>query len=39
MTIAHPFDLTGRVAVFLASDAAAYCHGSIYPVDGGWLGR
>ena len=27
------------LAVFLASDAAAYCHGSIYPVDGGWLSR
>ena len=33
-----PADL-GGMAVFLASDAAAYCHGGIYPVDGGWLGR
>ncbi len=33
-----PADL-GGLAVFLASDAAAYCHGGVYPVDGGWLGR
>jgi 2-deoxy-D-gluconate 3-dehydrogenase len=25
--------------VFLASDAAHYLHGSIIPVDGGWLAR
>jgi 2-deoxy-D-gluconate 3-dehydrogenase len=31
-------DLAGA-AVFLASDAAAYVHGTILPVDGGWLGR
>jgi 2-deoxy-D-gluconate 3-dehydrogenase len=31
-------DLAGA-AVFLASDAAAYVHGIILPVDGGWLGR
>jgi 2-deoxy-D-gluconate 3-dehydrogenase len=29
----------GGMAVFLASDAAAYCHGAIYAVDGGWLSR
>ncbi|WP_405799521.1 SDR family oxidoreductase [Streptomyces sp. NBC_01506] len=31
-------DLAGA-AVFLASDAAAYIHGTLLPVDGGWLGR
>lgn len=31
-----PTDLQGA-AVFLASDAAAYVHGIILPVDGGWL--
>ena len=31
-------DLAGAT-VFLASDAAAYVHGTILPVDGGWLGR
>jgi 2-deoxy-D-gluconate 3-dehydrogenase len=31
-------DLAGA-AVFLASPAADYVHGTIIPVDGGWLGR
>ncbi|GHE67844.1 SDR family oxidoreductase [Streptomyces capitiformicae] len=31
-------DLAGAT-VFLASDAAAYIHGTTLPVDGGWLGR
>ena len=34
----EPDDLAG-MAVFLASKASDYCHGGIYPVDGGWLGR
>lgn len=29
----------GGMAVFLASAAAKYCNGGVYPVDGGWLGR
>ena len=31
-------DLAGAV-VFLCSPAAAYVHGAILTVDGGWLGR
>lgn len=34
----EPEDFTGPV-VFLCSDAAAYMHGSIMLVDGGWMGR
>jgi 2-dehydro-3-deoxy-D-gluconate 5-dehydrogenase len=33
-----PRDLAGAV-VFLASRASAYLHGTIIPVDGGWLSR
>jgi 2-deoxy-D-gluconate 3-dehydrogenase len=33
-----PEDLKGAV-LFLCSDAANYVHGTILPVDGGWLGR
>lgn len=33
-----PGDLAGAV-VFLASDAARYLHGTVIPVDGGWLAR
>jgi 2-deoxy-D-gluconate 3-dehydrogenase len=33
-----PEDL-GGAAVYLASDAASYVHGAIFPVDGGWLAR
>jgi 2-deoxy-D-gluconate 3-dehydrogenase len=34
----EPEDLKG-IVVFLASEAASYLHGSIVPVDGGWLTR
>ncbi len=34
----QPEDFKGP-AVFLASDAAAYCHGLILLVDGGWMAR
>jgi 2-deoxy-D-gluconate 3-dehydrogenase len=34
----NPEDLTGGV-VFLASRAADYIHGTILPIDGGWLAR
>lgn len=33
-----PSDLKGA-AVFLSSDAAAYVHGTVLAVDGGWLAR
>jgi 2-deoxy-D-gluconate 3-dehydrogenase len=33
-----PDDLTGGV-VFLSSRAADYIHGTVLPIDGGWLGR
>lgn len=33
------FDLSGGVAVFLASAASDHVHGALIPLDGGWLGR
>jgi NAD(P)-dependent dehydrogenase (short-subunit alcohol dehydrogenase family) len=33
--LGRPVDLKG-IAVFLASDASAYCTGGVYLVDGGW---
>ncbi|MFF1870216.1 SDR family oxidoreductase [Streptomyces sp. CB03911] len=35
---AVPEDIAGA-AVFLASSASDYVHGTLLPVDGGWLGR
>lgn len=32
-------DELGGLAVYLASDASNYMHGSIVPIDGGWLAR
>lgn len=32
----EPADVQGAI-VFLSSDAAAYIHGAILPIDGGWL--
>lgn len=34
----NPDDLTGAV-LFLASPAANYIHGTVLPVDGGWMSR
>lgn len=34
----EPDEIAG-LAVFLASDASNYMHGSVIPIDGGWLAR
>ena len=34
----NPDDVKGSV-VYLASDASAYVHGAVIPIDGGWLAR
>lgn len=34
----EPEDFKGA-AVFLASEAARYIHGTVLLVDGGWMGR
>jgi 2-deoxy-D-gluconate 3-dehydrogenase len=34
----QPEDLKG-IVVFLASEASNYVHGTVIPVDGGWMGR
>ena len=36
--LGHPEDITGLV-IFLASDAASYCTGGVYLVDGGYLAK
>jgi len=35
---AQPDELAG-LCVYLASDACSYMHGSVIPIDGGWLSR
>jgi len=35
---AQPDELAG-LCVYLASDASSYMHGSVIPIDGGWLAR
>jgi len=33
------YDELAGMAIFLAAPASDYCHGGVYPVDGGWLSR
>jgi 2-deoxy-D-gluconate 3-dehydrogenase len=33
------YDELAGLAIYLASPASDYCHGGVYPVDGGWLAR